>query len=204
RIRLTPSVPTPARSRPTGPPAEPGSGSTAEPSTPVPRSVPTSTPCWSSSPAADVTSRRPWAGPRAPPPNSAFAESHGRSPASTPVKLSGRGRDFPPAVGRATRALADFPIRGVSSNIGFLQAALDDPSFVAGDLSTSFIEQRPHLLDARVSADRGSKLLDYLADVTVNRPHGEPQLRIRPSDKLPEIDLSETPTAGSHDRLVEL
>src|SRR5699024_9440011 len=78
------------------------------------------------------------------------------------------------------------------------------PSFVAGDLSTSFIEQRPHLLDARVSADRGSKLLDYLADVTVNRPHGEPQLRIRPSDKLPEIDLSETPTAGSHDRLVEL
>src|SRR5699024_9205795 len=120
------------------------------------------------------------------------------------VKLSCRGRDFPQAVGRAKRALAEFRIRGVSSNIGFLQAVLDDPSFVAGDLSTSFIEQRPHLLDARVSADRGSKLLDYLADVTVNRPHGEPQLRIRPSDKLPEIDLSETPTAGSHDRLVEL
>src|SRR5699024_5713882 len=91
------------------------------------------------------------------------------------VKLSCRGRDFPQAVGRAKRALAEFRIRGVSSNIGFLQAVLDDPSFVAGDLSTSFIEQRPHLLDARVSADRGSKLLDYLADVTVNRPHGEPQ-----------------------------
>ncbi|MGC3021230.1 pyruvate carboxylase [Brevibacterium sp. FAM 24630] len=120
------------------------------------------------------------------------------------VKLSCRGRDFPQAVGRAKRALAEFRIRGVSSNIGFLQAVLDDPSFVAGDLSTSFIEERPQLLDARVSADRGSKLLDYLADVTVNRPNGEPGLRIRPGDKLPDIDLSATPAPGSRDRLAEL
>ncbi|HJF75275.1 MAG TPA: pyruvate carboxylase [Brevibacterium linens] len=120
------------------------------------------------------------------------------------VKLSCRGRDFAQAVGRAKRALAEFRIRGVSSNIGFLQAVLDDPSFVAGDLSTSFIEERPQLFDARVSADRGSKLLDYLADVTVNRPHGEPGLRIRPGDKLPNIDLSAAPAAGSHDRLAEL
>ena len=120
------------------------------------------------------------------------------------VKLSCRGRDFAQAVGRAKRALAEFRIRGVSSNIGFLQAVLDDPSFVAGDLSTSFIEERPQLFDARVSADRGSKLLDYLADVTVNRPHGEPGLRIRPGDKLPNIDLSAAPAAGSRDRLAEL
>ncbi|WP_166971698.1 pyruvate carboxylase [Brevibacterium atlanticum] len=120
------------------------------------------------------------------------------------VKLSCRGRDFPQAVGRAKRALAEFRIRGVSSNIGFLQAVLDDPSFVAGDLSTSFIEERPQLLDARVSADRGSKLLDYLADVTVNRPHGEPGVRIRPGDKLPDIDLSVDPSPGSRDRLAEL
>jgi pyruvate carboxylase len=120
------------------------------------------------------------------------------------VKLSCRGRDFPQAVGRAKRALAEFRIRGVSSNIGFLRAVLDDPSFVAGDLSTSFIEERPHLLDARVSADRGSKLLDYLADVTVNRPNGEPGVRIRPSDKLPDIDLSTEPIPGSRDKLAEL
>ncbi|UVI37812.1 pyruvate carboxylase [Brevibacterium spongiae] len=120
------------------------------------------------------------------------------------VKLSCRGRDFAQAVGRAKRALAEFRIRGVSSNIGFLQAVLDEPAFVAGDLSTSFIEERPHLLDARVSADRGSKLLDYLADVTVNRPHGEPGLRIRPGDKLPDTDLSATPAPGSRDRLGEL
>ncbi|MEY8568065.1 pyruvate carboxylase [Brevibacterium linens] len=120
------------------------------------------------------------------------------------VKLSCRGRDFAQAVGRAKRALAEFRIRGVSSNIGFLQAVLDDPAFVAGDLSTSFIEERPQLFDARVSADRGSKLLDYLADVTVNRPHGEPGLRIRPGDKLPSIDLSAAPAPGSRDRLAEL
>ncbi|WP_209326073.1 pyruvate carboxylase [Brevibacterium renqingii] len=120
------------------------------------------------------------------------------------VKLSCRGRDFAQAVGRAKRALAEFRIRGVSSNIGFLQAVLDDPSFVVGDLSTAFIEERPHLLDARVSADRGSKLLDYLADVTVNRPHGEPGLRIRPTDKLPDIDLSAAPASGSRDRLLDL
>ncbi|WP_209372761.1 pyruvate carboxylase [Brevibacterium renqingii] len=120
------------------------------------------------------------------------------------VKLSCRGRDFAQAVGRAKRALAEFRIRGVSSNIGFLQAVLDDPSFIAGDLSTAFIEERPHLLDARVSADRGSKLLDYLADVTVNRPHGEPGLRIRPTDKLPDIDLSAAPASGSRDRLLDL
>ncbi|MGC2942092.1 MULTISPECIES: pyruvate carboxylase [unclassified Brevibacterium] len=120
------------------------------------------------------------------------------------VKLSCRGRDFAQAVGRAKRALAEFRIRGVSSNIGFLRAVLDDPAFVAGDLSTSFIDERPQLFDARVSADRGSKLLDYLADVTVNRPHGEPGLRIRPGDKLPNIDLSESPVPGSRDRLAEL
>jgi pyruvate carboxylase len=120
------------------------------------------------------------------------------------VKLSCRGRDFAQAVGRAKRALAEFRIRGVSSNIGFLQAVLDDPAFVAGDLSTAFIEERPHLFEARVSADRGSKLLDYLADVTVNRPHGEPGLRIRPGDKLPDIDLSAEPASGSRNRLLEL
>ena len=59
------------------------------------------------------------------------------------AKLTCRGRDFPSAVARAKRALAEFRIRGVSTNIPFLQAVLDDPAFVAGDLSTSFIDERP-------------------------------------------------------------
>lgn len=120
------------------------------------------------------------------------------------VKLTCRGRDFEQAISRARRALAEFRIRGVSSNIGFLRAVLEDESFIAGDLATSFIEERPHLLDARVSADRGSKILDYLADVTVNRPNGEPSVRIRPGEKLPDIDLGTDPTPGSRDRLLEV
>ena len=76
------------------------------------------------------------------------------------AKLTCRGRDFPAAVARAKRALAEFRIRGVSTNIPFLQAVLDDPAFVAGDLSTSFIEERPQLRArprlARTAARRSS------------------------------------------------
>lgn len=120
------------------------------------------------------------------------------------VKLSCRGRDFGTAVRRARRAVAEFRIRGVSTNIPFLQAVLDDPDFVAGRVTTSFIDERPQLLTARSSADRGTKILNYLADVTVNKPHGERPSTVYPHDKLPSIDLSVAPPAGSKQKLVEL
>ncbi|MCA2263495.1 pyruvate carboxylase [Mycobacterium marseillense] len=120
------------------------------------------------------------------------------------IKLSCRGRDFPTAVRRARRAVAEFRIRGVSTNIPFLQAVLDDPDFQAGRITTSFIEERPQLLTARSSADRGTKILSYLADVTVNKPHGERPSTVYPHDKLPDIDLSTDPPAGSKQRLTEL
>ncbi|MFD8377152.1 pyruvate carboxylase [Streptomyces sp. NPDC059679] len=119
------------------------------------------------------------------------------------VKLTCRGRDFDTAVGRARRAVAEFRIRGVATNIPFLQAVLDDPDFRAGRVTTSFIEQRPHLLTARHSADRGTKLLTYLADVTVNRPHGERPALLDPTTKLPLTPATEPP-AGSRQRLTEL
>ncbi|MGW6403990.1 pyruvate carboxylase [Streptomyces sp. NPDC055134] len=119
------------------------------------------------------------------------------------VKLTCRGRDFETAVGRARRAVAEFRIRGVSTNIPFLQAVLDDPDFAAGRVTTSFIEKRPHLLTARHSADRGSKLLTYLADVTVNKPHGERPPLIDAATKLPRLPEGE-PRAGSKQKLTEL
>ncbi|MFJ8819125.1 pyruvate carboxylase [Amycolatopsis thermoflava] len=119
------------------------------------------------------------------------------------VKLTCRGRDFKTAVGRARRALAEFRIRGVSTNIPFLQAVLDDPDFAAGRVTTSFIEERPHLLTARHSADRGTRLLTYLADVTVNKPHGERPRLIDPTTKLPSLPSGE-PAAGSKQKLTEL
>ena len=88
------------------------------------------------------------------------------------VKLTCRGRTFPMAVRRARRALAEFRIRGVSTNIPFLEAVLADPVFQRGEATTSFIDERPELLEARMGGDRGTKLLTYLADVTVNQPHG--------------------------------
>ncbi|MBQ6645041.1 MAG: pyruvate carboxylase, partial [Saccharopolyspora sp.] len=120
------------------------------------------------------------------------------------VKLSCRGRDFPTAVARARRAVAEFRIRGVATNIPFLQAVLDDEDFAAGRVTTSFIEQRPHLLTARHSADRGTRLLNYLADVTVNRPNGERPAAADPVFKLPDVDLTTTVPKGSKQRLTEL
>ncbi|MGB4135224.1 MAG: pyruvate carboxylase [Microbacterium sp.] len=119
-------------------------------------------------------------------------------------KLTCRGRDFPAAVARARRALAEFRIRGVSTNIPFLQALLDDPSFVAGDISTSFIDERPELLRGRVSKDRGTKVLNWLVDVTVNKPHGARPGTADPRTKLPATDLSAAAPAGSRQRLEEL
>ncbi|HXY62942.1 MAG TPA: pyruvate carboxylase [Mycobacterium sp.] len=120
------------------------------------------------------------------------------------VKLTCRGRDFSTAVNRARRAIAEFRIRGVSTNIPFLQAVLDDPEFQAGRITTSFIDERPQLLTARTSADRGTKILNYLADVTVNNPHGSPPSTVYPHDKLPDVDLDIAPPSGSKQRLVEL
>ena len=120
------------------------------------------------------------------------------------VKMTCRGRDFPAAVARAKRGLAEFRIRGVSTNIPFLQAVLDDPSFQAGDLSTSFIEERPELFDTYQSKDRGTKILNWLADVTVNRPNGDGVGIINPALKLPDIDPTEPAPAGSRQRLLQL
>ncbi|MBE9374415.1 pyruvate carboxylase [Saccharopolyspora sp. HNM0983] len=121
------------------------------------------------------------------------------------VKLSCRGRDFDTAVARARRAVAEFRIRGVSTNIPFLQAVLDDPDFAVGRITTSFIDERPQLLTARHSADRGTRLLNYLADVTVNRPNGNRPDTADPAHKLPaRVDMSAAPPAGSKQQLTEL
>ena len=120
------------------------------------------------------------------------------------VKLTCRGQDFTGAAARARRALAEFRIRGVATNIGFLLAVLDDPDFRAGRITTSFIDERPHLLTAHTPADRGTRILSYLADVTVNKPHGERPSAVYPHDKLPAVDLSEPPPPGTRQHLESL
>ena len=120
------------------------------------------------------------------------------------TKLTCRGRDFPTAVERARRAVAEFRIRGVATNIPFLQAVLDDADFASGQVTTAFIEEHPQLLTARSSADRGTKLLTYLADVTVNQPYGATPVRLDPVGKLPPLDRSTPVPDGSRQLLSQL
>jgi pyruvate carboxylase len=120
------------------------------------------------------------------------------------VKLTCRGRDFATACARSRRAIAEFRVRGVATNIPFLQAVLDNPDFLAWNVTTTFIEEHPELLTQNVSADRGTKILRYLADITVNRPHGERPTSVYATDKLPDVDLTSRPEPGSRDRLLRL
>lgn len=119
------------------------------------------------------------------------------------VKLTCRAATFPLAVRRARRALAEFRVRGVATNLPFLEGVLGDPTFQAGEVTTSFIDERPELLDAPSGKDRATKLLTFLADVTVNQPHGPRTNDLLPEDKLPDLPEGDRPE-GSRDRLLRL
>ncbi len=118
-------------------------------------------------------------------------------------KITCRGRDFETVVRRLQRTLAEYRVRGVATNQPFLRAILEDEQFISGGVTTNFIDQRPELTAASVGANRATRLLRYLADVTVNQPHGPAPTRIDPSSKLaprPEVE----PQPGTRQRLVEL
>ena len=120
------------------------------------------------------------------------------------VKLTCHGHDFANAARRARRAIAEFRIRGVATNLPFLGAVLDHPAFREGRITTSFIDEHPELVRARPSADRGSRMLTYLAETTVNRPHGPRPQVIDPAAKLPPAALGTPPAEGSRQRLAAL
>ncbi len=104
------------------------------------------------------------------------------------VKQTATGPDFASAARRARRGLSDFAIRGVASNISFLQGLLAHPDFLAGDLSTAFLDEHPELVAGIPGAHLGEagSLLLRLAEITVNRPHGIATTSVRdPADRLP-------------------
>lgn len=124
------------------------------------------------------------------------------------VKMTCRGRDLAQAAARAFRALNEFRIRGVSTNIPFLEAVISDPEFLAGHTSTGFIDARPELLRAQIPVDRATKLLTYLAEVSVNQPNGpSPDDWIHPRAKLPVLPeevRKADPPAGSRSHLLDV
>uniref|UniRef100_A0A8U7NF20 pyruvate carboxylase n=1 Tax=Corvus moneduloides TaxID=1196302 RepID=A0A8U7NF20_CORMO len=71
---------------------------------------------------------------------------------------------------KMSRALAEFRIRGVKTNIPFLQNVLAHPQFLAGAADTQFIDENPELFHLRPGQNRAQKLLHYLGHVMVNGP----------------------------------
>ncbi len=84
------------------------------------------------------------------------------------VKCTARGRTLKGAAQRLARALSEFRIRGVKSNIGFLMNLLDHPTFQEGQCTVNFIKENPSIMKMPRYKDRGTKLLKYLGDVIVN------------------------------------
>ena len=119
------------------------------------------------------------------------------------IKQTCRGRNLAEAVARSRRALAEFRIRGVTTNIGFLQGVLESSDLTAGAATTGFLDDHPELATAGRGADRGTRILTYLADVTVNRPNGPAPTGPLPVTKLPRLPANEPPP-GSRQRLDRL
>ncbi|RMH55325.1 MAG: pyruvate carboxylase [Candidatus Hydrogenedentota bacterium] len=99
------------------------------------------------------------------------------------VKVTSFGRDLREAARRMDRALAEFRVRGVKTNILFLRRVMQDGDFLAKDFRTDYLETHPHLVEAPPAKDRASKLLQYIGEITVN---GNPILARR-EKKRPEV-----------------
>ncbi len=89
------------------------------------------------------------------------------------------------AIARMDRALREFRVRGVSTNIAFVENLLKHPTFLSNEYTTKFIDETPDLFQFKKRRDRGTKVLNYIADITVN---GHPETKDRP---MPRPDLKE-------------
>jgi pyruvate carboxylase len=89
------------------------------------------------------------------------------------VKITAWGREFGDACQRMDRALREFRIRGVKTNIPFLENVVNNAKFQVGEVTTSFLEQTPALFRYASRRDRATRLLSYLGEVIVN---GNPEV----------------------------
>ena len=87
------------------------------------------------------------------------------------------------AIARMDRALREFRVRGVSTNIAFVENLLKHPTFLSNEYTTKFIDETADLFQFKKRRDRGTKVLTYIADISVN---GHPETEGRPA---PASDL---------------
>ncbi|MEO1049544.1 MAG: pyruvate carboxylase [Bacteroidota bacterium] len=123
------------------------------------------------------------------------------------VKVSSWGRTLKGASERLHRALTEFRIRGVKTNKNFLENVITHPTFYKGEATVSFIENHPELFKFDRYLNRGTRLLNYLADVAVN---GNPDVKYIDTNKtfqepkIPTFDRLEDYPKGTKDKLTEL
>ena len=106
------------------------------------------------------------------------------------VKTTAWGANLPEACQRMDRALREFRIRGVKTNIPFVENVVNHPKFQAGEVTTSFLDDSPELFHLPSRADRATKLLSYLGEVILN---GNSEVRGKPIPK--ELEPAVAPGA---------
>ena len=110
-------------------------------------------------------------------------------------------------IARMHRALWEFRIRGVVTNLRFLDQLIMHPRFVTADYTTKFIDQTPELFRIPRKRDRATRLLSFIGDVIVN---GNPEVKGRAVPKVPvfprapRLALPAAPVAGTKQKLDEL
>ena len=124
------------------------------------------------------------------------------------VKITTWGTTFKESIDRMDRALREFRIRGVKTNIPFLENLLRAPEFVSGDATTTFIDKTPSLFRFSPRRDRATKILSYLGDVIVN---GRPDVKGKVDPKrefaeprMPAFPLGKEPPKGLRNKLLDL
>ncbi len=120
------------------------------------------------------------------------------------VKVTASGYSDAEAVARMRRALDEFKVRGVETNLTFLQSLVSHPNFLGGDYNTRFIDDKPELLEFADDAGSGSLLTEFIADVIVNgnkQVQGRPQPRQRREPAAPPLDRTTAPADGVRQRL---
>lgn len=123
------------------------------------------------------------------------------------AKVTASGRTLKGAASRLNRALMEYRIRGVKTNIAFLENVLNHPVFQEGHATVNFIEEHPELFNFGPRQDRGTRILRYLASVSVNGNPDvkfvDPNVRFR-TPRVPEFNRNEPFPAGTKQKLTEL
>ena len=123
------------------------------------------------------------------------------------VKLISSGQSYQLAMQRTHRALSEFRIRGVKTNIPFLDNVIAHPTFRSGQATTTLIDTTPELFAFKTRRDRATKILNFIGNVTIN---GNPHLKgFRPAKPLPEVvppsyDRNVVPPDGTRQLLLKL